>query len=110
MVPVGSLSGGNQQKVVLSRILSLNPKLVIVDNPTFGIDVATKAYIHKLLRQLADTGMGILFISDEASELLRCSDKILVMRNGRIITLVDPSDMTEEKLLALVYGDSTDGA
>jgi len=107
MVPVRSLSGGNQQKVVLSRILSLNPKLIIVDNPTFGIDVATKAYIQKLLRQLADAGMGILFISDEASELLRCSDKILVMRNGRIVTSVDPSNMTEEELLALVYGNYT---
>lgn len=107
MAPVSSLSGGNQQKVVLARILSLNPKLMIVDNPTFGIDVATKAYIHRLLRQLADSGIGILFISDEASELLRCSDRIIIMRNGRIAGLVDPSGITEEELLSLVHGGST---
>lgn len=108
--PVSSLSGGNQQKVVLSRILSLNPKLMIVDNPTFGIDVATKAYIHRLLRQLADTGIGILFISDEVSELLRCSDRIMVMREGRVATIVDSSAVAEEDLLRLVYGASTDVA
>lgn len=105
---VSSLSGGNQQKVVISRILSLNPKLIIVDNPTFGIDVGTKAYIHFLLRRLAESGMGVLFISDEAGEVIRCSDRILIMRDGKILKAVESQNITEEELIELIYGNQSD--
>lgn len=104
--PVWSLSGGNQQKVLLAKFLAKRPKIIIVDKPTFGIDVGTKAAIHQLLRELADNGAGILFISDEAGELLRCADRILIMRHGKIIAEVFPSETTERDINTVVYGET----
>lgn len=82
---VNSLSGGNQQKVLLAKWLSVNPKVLLIDEPTRGIDVATKSEIHQLIRQLADQGVAILMISSELPEILGMSDRILVMHEGRII-------------------------
>ena len=82
---VSSLSGGNQQKVLLAKWLSVNPKVLLIDEPTRGIDVATKSEIHQLIRQLADQGVAILMISSELPEILGMSDRIMVMHEGRII-------------------------
>ena len=81
--PVSSLSGGNQQKVVLAKWLSRRPTLLIVDEPTRGIDIGTKAEVHRLLDELAGEGVAILMISSELPEVLRVADRILVMREGQ---------------------------
>jgi ABC-type sugar transport system ATPase subunit len=82
---VGKLSGGNQQKVVLGKWLATKPKLLIMDEPTRGIDVGAKAEIHKLMSELAGQGLGVLMISSELPEVLGMSDRVLVMRGGRIV-------------------------
>ena len=81
---VGKLSGGNQQKVVLARWLAAKPKVLILDEPTRGIDVGAKAEIYHLIDDLANQGLGIMFISSELPEILGLSDRIYVMQNGRI--------------------------
>jgi ABC-type sugar transport system ATPase subunit len=81
---VRNLSGGNQQKVVIAKWLSMNPKLLILDEPTRGIDIGAKAEVHALMSQLASLGMGILMISSELPEIFGMSDRVLVMSNGRI--------------------------
>jgi ABC-type sugar transport system ATPase subunit len=81
---VRELSGGNQQKVVLGKWLSTEPKILIMDEPTRGIDVGAKAEIHQLMRKLAADGMAILMISSELPEVLGMSDRVLVMNGGRI--------------------------
>lgn len=102
--PVWSLSGGNQQKVVLGKLLAKKPKVLIVDKPTFGIDVATKTAIHQILRDLAKEGTAILLISDEAGEVLRCADRILIMQEGRIVNEVLPQNIEEKELYSLIFG------
>src|SRR5207245_3892802 len=94
-----SLSGGNQQKVVLAKWLGREPALLIVDEPTRGIDVATKAEVHRLLVQLARDGVGVLMISSELPEVLRISDRILVMREGRLMTELAHAEASEEEIL-----------
>src|SRR6202035_1421789 len=83
--PVSMLSGGNQQKVVLAKWLGRRPRVLIVDEPTRGIDVGTKAEVHHLLTDLARDGVGILMISSELPEVLGVSDRILVMREGALV-------------------------
>jgi ABC-type sugar transport system ATPase subunit len=99
-----SLSGGNQQKVVVGRWLLTNSDLYIFDEPTRGIDVGTKGEIHRLMRKLADEGKAILMISSDLPELLGMSDRILVMRRGRIVAEVDRADATEERIVAHAAG------
>ena len=99
---VGNLSGGNQQKVVLARWLALQPKVLIVDEPTRGIDVAAKAEVHTLLYELAGAGIAILAISSELPEILTISDRILTMREGRITGEIDRAEATEERLMQLM--------
>ena len=82
---VGKLSGGNQQKVVLGKWLATRPRLLIMDEPTRGIDVGAKAEIHRLMSELAAQGLAVLMISSELPEVLGMSDRILVMREGRIV-------------------------
>jgi rhamnose transport system ATP-binding protein len=82
---VGKLSGGNQQKVVLGKWLATQPRLLIMDEPTRGIDVGAKAEIHRLMSELAAAGLAVLMISSELPEVLGMSDRILVMREGRIV-------------------------
>jgi inositol transport system ATP-binding protein len=101
-----NLSGGNQQKVVLAKWLSLSPKLLIVDEPTRGIDIGAKAEVHSLLSQLAANGVSILMISSELPEVLRMSDRIYVMREGRITGVVEREDATEERVMELATGVS----
>jgi inositol transport system ATP-binding protein len=99
---VGNLSGGNQQKVVLARWLALQPNVLIVDEPTRGIDVAAKAEVHGLLYELAGTGIAILAISSELPEILTISDRIVTMREGRVTGEVRREEATEERLMQLM--------
>ncbi|HVT89545.1 MAG TPA: sugar ABC transporter ATP-binding protein [Tepidisphaeraceae bacterium] len=96
-----TLSGGNQQKVMLGKWLAPNPKVLLLDEPTRGIDVGAKAEVHKLVRELAGKGMATLLISSELPELLSLSDRIVVMRQGRISGELQGPDATQEKLLEL---------
>lgn len=95
----GTLSGGNQQKVVLAKWLATNPKLLIIDEPTRGIDVSTKAEVHRLLSELAGQGMAILMISSELPEVLRMADRVLVMREGHLTAEIDREEATAESVM-----------
>lgn len=100
-----SLSGGNQQRVVLAKWLATNPKIFIVDNPTAGIDIGSKAEIHKMIQNLAvSAGMGILMISDEIAEVFHNCHRVLVMKTGRIMNEVDTNETTEKDLFTIVSG------
>lgn len=101
---VKTLSGGNQQKVSLARWLATNPKVLILDEPTQGIDVGAKAEIHQQMCELAKTGMAILMISSELPEVLGMSDRIAIMHEGRIVQIVPRSEATQESILALAIG------
>ena len=105
-----SLSGGNQQKVVVAKCLAANPRVLILDEPTRGIDVAGKSEVHKLVSQLADLGVGILIISSELPEILGMSDRILVMHEGRLMGDIPAKDASEELIMSLASGQSFDGA
>jgi len=102
---VGYLSGGNQQKVVLAKWLSVGPKCIILDEPTRGIDVGTKAEIYHLMRELADKGACIMMISSELTEVIGMSDRILVMSRGRIAGELRRGEATEERILTLAVGE-----
>ncbi len=97
--PVETLSGGNQQKVVLSKWLATRPKVLILDEPTVGIDVVAKNGVHKIVKQLAETGIGIIMISDEVHEVLANCHRVLVMDRGRILDEITPGPGAEEALL-----------
>jgi len=97
---VGQLSGGNQQKVVLAKWLGTTPRVLILDEPTRGIDVGTKAAVHHLMSSLAAAGMAILMISSELPEVLGMSDRILVMREGRLTAEFSRAEATQEKIMA----------
>ncbi|HEY3322165.1 MAG TPA: sugar ABC transporter ATP-binding protein [Planctomycetota bacterium] len=103
-VPAETLSGGNQQKLVLGKWLAAAPKVLILDEPTRGVDVGAKAEVHKLIRQFATEGMATLLISSELPELLAVSDRILVMRAGRIAGQFSRTEATQEKILELALG------
>lgn len=102
--PVAELSGGNQQKVALARWLAAEPKLLILDEPTQGVDVGAKAEIHRLMGELARRGVAILMISSELPEILGMSDRIAVMRAGQIVATLDRAEATQEQMLALALG------
>jgi ABC-type sugar transport system ATPase subunit len=102
-----NLSGGNQQKVVIAKWLALRPKILIMDEPTRGIDIGAKAEVHSFMHQLAADGVAILMISSELPEILNMSDRILVMRQGRIAGEVARHDATQETIMALATGVAT---
>jgi rhamnose transport system ATP-binding protein len=95
----GTLSGGNQQKIVLAKWLATGPKLLVVDEPTRGIDVGTKAEVHRLLDELAHQGLGIVMISSELPEVLGMSDRVYVMREGRVTAELSRDDATSETVM-----------
>jgi rhamnose transport system ATP-binding protein len=99
--PVSTLSGGNQQKVALSRWLATNPSVLILDEPTQGIDVGAKSEIHELMIKLAEQGTAILMISSELPEILGMSDRVAVMRGGTIRKVLDRTEATPRGILAL---------
>ena len=103
---VGKLSGGNQQKVVLSKWLNARPRLLILDEPTRGIDVRTKAEVHHMIGELAAQGLGIILISSDLPEVLAMSDRILVMREGRQMGIFDRAEATQELIMAAAMGQN----
>ena len=101
------LSGGNQQKVVLAKWLAAHPKVLILDEPTRGIDVGAKAEVHAIMSELARQGLGIIMISSEMPEILGMSDRIVVMHEGRIAGMLDREEATQEKIMAYASGELT---
>jgi len=99
--PISNLSGGNQQKVILARWLSERVRVILLDEPTRGIDVGSKAEIYEIVRDLAKTGIGVLFVSSELPEILALSDRVFVMSEGRITGSMPTKEATEPKLLSL---------
>src|SRR5258705_1143152 len=99
-----NLSGGNQQKVVLAKWLALEPKLLIFDEPTRGVDVGAKADIYALMRQLAESGVAILMISSDMEEVLHISDRVIVMHEGAATGILERSECTEENIMRLAVG------
>ncbi len=102
--PVSSLSGGNQQKVVIAKWLLTQPKILIMDDPTRGVDVGAKYEIYKLMNELAENGVSIIMISSDLEEVLGMSDRIVVMHAGRSNGTLDISEATQEKIMALATG------
>jgi inositol transport system ATP-binding protein len=100
--PISGLSGGNQQKVVLARWLALKPKVLIVDEPTRGIDIAAKAEVHQQLDLMARSGIAIIAISSELPEVMAISDRIITMREGRVTGSMAGERATEESLMHLM--------
>jgi rhamnose transport system ATP-binding protein len=100
----GQLSGGNQQKVALARWLAARPKLIILDEPTQGVDIGAKSEIHKFIRRLAAQGMAVLMISSEIPEILAMTDRVAVMRAGTIITTLESQKTQPHELLAVALG------
>jgi ABC-type sugar transport system ATPase subunit len=94
------LSGGNQQRVVIAKWLATEPKILIVDEPTNGIDVGAKAEIHKLLRSLAETGLGIIVVSSELPEILAICDRVVVMRRGRVTANMYCEGLNQEDIMS----------
>jgi ribose transport system ATP-binding protein len=99
-IPVGALSGGNQQKVVIAKWLTRRPRILLLNDPTRGIDVGTKQEIYQLLRRLADGGAAILFYSTDYDELIGCCDRVIVLYDGRIVKELTGSEITERALIA----------
>lgn len=110
--PVATLSGGNQQKVALSRWLVTRPAVLILDEPTQGIDVGAKSEIHALMNDLAAQGVAILMISSELPEILGMSDRIAVMRGGNLVSILNRQEASQQKILSLALGhdDSVTGS
>ncbi len=102
--PTAVLSGGNQQKIVIGKWLSMKPRVLVVDEPTRGIDVGSKSEIHQLLRELAAQGYAVIVISSEMPEVLRVSDRIVAMYHGRVMREFDISEVTEDSLVQAISG------
>ena len=97
---ISSLSGGNQQKVVLSRLMACRPKVLILDEPTRGVDVGAKAEIHQILVDLARRGVAVVVISSELAEVMAISDRVITMREGCITGELNALEATEETLMS----------
>ena len=106
--PVKTLSGGNQQKIVLSKWLATNPKILILDSPTVGVDIAAKNSLYQIMRELSQRNIGIILISDEVPEILYNSHHILLMQKGRIVETFQPEEVTEKELNDKIIGDGKD--
>ena len=100
--PAGTLSGGNQQKVLLARLLALSPRLLLLDEPTRGIDVGAKVEIQNLVGEMASNGLSVVFISAELEEVLRVSHRVAILRDNRVVDVLGADDLTVDSLLALV--------
>ena len=96
----GNLSGGNQQKIVISKWLAVNPSVLILDEPTRGIDVGAKAEIYAIMNNLTRNGMSIIMISSEMPEVMGMSDRICVMSEGRLTGIVDKHEFSQERILS----------
>jgi ribose transport system ATP-binding protein len=109
-VPVGSLSGGNQQKTVIAKWLMISPRIILLNDPTRGIDVGTKQEIYQLLRRLADSGAAIIFYSTDYDELIGCCDRVLVLYDGAIKRTLVGGEITERALVASALNIAGDQA
>jgi ABC-type sugar transport system ATPase subunit len=101
---VSGLSGGNQQKVVLSKWLAAEPRILVLDEPTHGVDVGTKADVHRTISGLAAAGLAVLLISSELPEILGMSDRVLVMREGRLVAEFPRAEATQERIIHAAAG------
>ncbi len=99
-----TLSGGNQQKVVLGKWLARHPKVLIIDEPTRGIDIGTKAEVHRLLAELVASGVAVLMISSELPEVLGVADRVLVLREGRLMAEFSRGEATESAIMKAATG------
>ena len=99
-----NLSGGNQQKIVLGKWLATEPKIFLLDEPTKGIDVGAKSEVYRIIVNLAEKGIGILFISSDIEEVLRLSHRIIIMRDGKIVSEVNHDEASTKKLMKLSTG------
>ena len=109
--PVSELSGGNQQKVLLARMLCMNPKVLILDEPTRGIDVGAKAEVQSLVGELASEGLGVLLISSELEEVIEGSDRVTVLRGGTVLGSLTGDEISEDRIMDLIaHGDEVSGA
>ena len=107
---IRELSGGNQQKVLLARWLCLNPSLLLLDEPTRGIDVGAKAEIQGLIDELADNGLGVLMISSELEEITEGADRVVVLREGRTVAEFDHAEVSQDTVMhAMAHGDDESG-
>jgi rhamnose transport system ATP-binding protein len=102
---VGTLSGGNQQKVVIGKWLATEPRVIILDEPTKGIDVGSKAAVHAFMGELVGQGLAVIMVSSEIPEILGMSDRVVVMREGRIVNIFDRAGLTAEALVAAATGN-----
>lgn len=103
-LPVGNLSGGNQQKVVLAKWIGIAPKVLILDEPTRGVDVGAKREIYQLMNELAERGVPIIMVSSDLPEVLGVSDRIIVMHEGRITGELTKEEASQEKVMQLATG------
>ena len=101
---VGALSGGNQQKVIIARWLLAKPEILILDEPTRGIDVGSKSEIHRLISELAAQGMAVIVISSEMPEVMGMSDRLIVMREGRVMGEFTRGEADQETLIKKAFG------
>jgi ribose transport system ATP-binding protein len=109
-VLAGALSGGNQQKVVLAKWLSLAPRVLICDEPTRGVDVGAKQEIYAMLRRLADAGIAVLMISSDMEEVIGVSDRVAVMHEGRINGILARDRLSEQAVMQLAVSREHEGA
>ncbi|WP_417568598.1 sugar ABC transporter ATP-binding protein [Microbacterium fluvii] len=108
--PAGTLSGGNQQKVLLARLLALSPRVLVLDEPTRGIDVGAKVEIQNLVSELADNGLSVVFISAELEEVLRVGHRVAILRGGKVVDVVSAEGLSVDSLMALVAQPDEDEA
>ena len=106
--PIGSLSGGNQQKVIVARWLLTHPEYLILDEPTRGIDIGTKTDIQKLVLKLASEGMGVTFISSETDEMLRTCSRLIVMRDLKKVGELSGKDLNQSKIMSTIAGGESE--
>ena len=107
---IGELSGGNQQKVILARWMATQPDLLILDEPTRGIDVGAKAEIQRLMLEMCHDGVSVIFISSELDEIIRCSNRIVVMRDGKKVGEVNGEECTQQTILNIIAEGVQEGA
>jgi len=107
--PAGALSGGNQQKVVLAKWLATEPRVLILDEPTRGIDIGAKVEVHRIVSELAASGLGIVLISSDLPEILAMSDRVLVLHEGVIRAEIARADATEEAVMFAATGQDSAG-
>ena len=101
---VGNLSGGNQQKVVIAKWLATKPKIIVLDEPTKGIDIGSKAAVHEFMAELASQGLAVIMVSSEIPEILGMSDRVIVMREGRMVAELEKGDLNPETLVRYAAG------